>query len=413
MIFFVVGVLAFIVGFFIAAAWKELALSKERSSRIVAETRLVEQDALKSSFETLSKQALLSNHQSFVDLAKSTLETVLQEAKGQVSEKTVDLKNIITPLADTLKRYEEQVSSLEKTRAEAYGSLKSQMETLTLGHQALQKETGNLVSALRRPEVRGRWGEFTLRRVVELAGMSEHCDFTEQVQVVDGEILLRPDMIVHVPGGRKIVVDSKVSIDAYLDAVATDLPEEQKQQCLMRHAQQIRKHMRSLSAKNYWEQFPEAPQFVVMFIPEEAFLSAALGKDPLLLEDGMKDSVLIASPMILIALLRSAAQGWRQEQLSKNAQEIATLAKELYQRFEPFVGHVNSTGENLGKAVNSFNQMVKSLESRVLTGIRKFKDLGVVSDIETIEETRSIEQQPISTDPKLVKIAPPKLIKKA
>jgi Uncharacterized protein conserved in bacteria len=301
-------------------------------------------------------------------------------------------------LNDALKRYEQQVSELEKKRAADYGGLENQIKTLVMTNQQLQKETGNLVTALRRPEVRGRWGEVTLKRVVELSGMSEHCDFTEQVSVSTDEGRLRPDMIVHLPASREIVVDSKVSLDAFIDATAvTD--EDQRKALITKHSQHVRNHMKALTNKKYWDQLSQAPEFVVMFIPGESFLSAALSVDHTLIEDGMENKVIIATPTTLIALLRAVAFGWRQEQIAKHAQEIATLGKEIYDRFEPFLGHVNKTGNYLSQATVSFNKMIMSLERRVMVSVRKFKELGAAGDKE-LPEAQPIEQIPMKAQEK-------------
>ena len=351
------------------------------------------EDKLTTTFQALSGESLKSNNTAFIELAKSTLETVLSQAQGQLGQKEESIKNIVSSLDEALKRYEQQVGELEKKRASDYGSLESQIKASILANQQLQKETGNLVTALRRPEVRGRWGELTLKRVVELSGMSEQCDFKEQVSVDTEDGRLRPDMIVHLPTKREIVVDSKVSLDAYIDAVsATD--DNQRKILIEKHGQQVRKHMKALSNKSYWDQFPAAPEFVVMFIPGESFLSAALSVDPTLIEDGMESRVIIATPTTLIALLRAVAFGWRQEQIAKNAQEIANIGKEIYDRFQPFLEHINKTGNYLSQATVSFNKMVMSLERRVMVSVRKFKDLGAAGDKE-LPDIQPIEQIPM------------------
>ena len=367
----------------------------EATKNIEEQKKLLEraEEKLTTTFQALSGESLKSNNKAFIDLAKETLETVLSKAKGDFGEKEESVKNIVNSLNEALKRYEQQVGELEKKRAADYGSLENQIKTMVLTNQQLQKETGNLVTALRRPEVRGRWGEVTLKRVVELSGMSEHCDFTEQVSVTTEEGRLRPDMIVHLPASREIVVDSKVSLDAYIDAtMVTD--EEQRKGLIEKHSQHVRNHMKALTNKKYWDQFPQAPEFVVMFIPGESFLSAALSVDHTLIEDGMENKVIIATPTTLIALLRAVAFGWRQEQIAKHAQEIATLGKEIYDRFEPFLGHVNKTGGYLSQATVAFNKMVMSLERRVMVSVRKFKELGAAGDKE-LPEAEPIEQIPM------------------
>lgn len=383
-------------------------LSVVEQSKTSAETKLEEavksvgeqkklleraEEKLTTTFQALSGESLKSNNKAFIELAKETLETVLTKAKGDFGEKEESVKNIVSSLNDALKRYEQQVNELEKKRAADYGGLENQIKTMVLTNQQLQKETGNLVTALRRPEVRGRWGEVTLKRVVELSGMSENCDFTEQVSVTTEDGRLRPDMLVHLPANREIVVDSKVSLDAFIDAAeVTD--EEQRKTLIIKHSQHVRNHMKALTNKKYWDQFSQTPEFVVMFIPGESFLSAALSVDHTLIEDGMENKVIIATPTTLIALLRAVAFGWRQEQIAKHAQEIATLGKEIYDRFEPFLGHVNKTGNYLSQATVSFNKMIMSLERRVMVSVRKFKELGAAGDKE-LPEAQPIEQIPM------------------
>ncbi|ODS32420.1 MAG: DNA recombination protein [Candidatus Scalindua rubra] len=368
---------------------------EEAVKNVEEQKKLLEkaEEKLTTTFQALSGESLKSNNKAFIELAKETLEAVLSKAKGEFGEKEESVKNIVNSLNEALKRYEQQVSELEKKRASDYGSLESQIKTLVLTNQQLQKETGNLVTALRRPEVRGRWGEVTLKRVVELSGMSEHCDFTEQVSVTTEDGRLRPDMIVHLPASREIIVDSKVSLDAFIDATAvTD--EEQRKTLIVKHSQHVRNHMKALTNKKYWDQFSKAPEFVVMFIPGESFLSAALSVDHTLIEDGMENKVIISTPTTLIALLRAVAFGWRQEQIAKHAQEIATLGKEIYDRFEPFLGHINKTGNYLSQATVSFNKMLMSLERRVMVSVRKFKELGAAGDKE-LPEAQPIEQIPM------------------
>ena len=351
------------------------------------------EEKLVTTFQALSGESLKSNNKAFVELAKESLESVVTKAKGEFGEKEQSIKHIVTGLNDALGRYEQQVSELEKKRASDYGSLENQIKSLVTTNQQLQKETGNLVTALRRPEVRGRWGEITLKRVVELSGMAEHCDFTEQTSVSTDEGRLRPDMIVHLPANRDIVVDSKVSLNAFIDAVSVTSEVERKS-LIQKHAQHVRNHMKSLTNKKYWDQFSNAPEFVVMFIPGESFLSAALSVDHTLIEDGMENRVIIATPTTLIALLRAVAFGWRQEQIAKHAKEIARLGKDVYDRFEPFIGHINKTGGHLSQATASFNKMISSLETRVMVSVRKFKELGATGDSE-LASIQPVDQIPV------------------
>lgn len=357
---------------------KELsdALQKKASAEALlqeSEKKFAETESkLTQTFEALAGRVLHSNSAAFLDQAKR------------------DLNSLVKPLEDSLKRYEDSAHKIESSRHEAYGGLKAQIESLLGSQQELKKETGNLVSALRRPEIRGRWGELALRRVVELAGMTGHVDFSEQVSIQTEEGRLRPDLLVHLPSQRDIVVDSKVALDAYLDAVAA--AECDKEALLNRHSQQFRKHMKDLSSKNYQSQFDKAPEFVVMFIPGEAFLSAALEKDPSLIEDGMQNQVILATPTTLVALLRAVAFGWRQEQLTQHAEEVAKIGRELYERFFPFIGHIQDTGNFLSKSVESFNKMIGSFERNIVSSVQKFKELGAGNEkdlpaLDPIDET--------------------------
>ncbi len=370
---------------------------EEALKNVSEQKKLLEkaEEKLTTTFQALSGESLKSNNKAFIELAKETLEAVLNKAKGEFGEKEESIRNIVDSLGQALKRYEQQINELEQKRSSDYGSLGNQIASLINANHELQKETGNLVTALRRPEVRGRWGEVTLKRVVELAGMSEHCDFTEQLSIDSDEGRLRPDMVVHLPTSRKIVIDSKVSLDAYIDGISSK-DEDQGKILMEKHAQQVRNHMKTLSGKKYWEQFEKTPEFVVMFIPGESFLSAALSIDHTLIEDGMESRVIIATPTTLIALLRAVAFGWRQEQIAKHAQEIANLGKEIYDRFEPFLEHINKTGNYLSQATISFNKMIMSLERRVMVSVRKFKDLGASGD-KDLPEVQPIEQIPMKT----------------
>jgi len=377
-------------------------LEVETTSKVEAFTRLEEsqkgleeQKALietmkaemTDTFNALSSAALKSSSEDFLRLASEHLGKVVAETKGKLGEHQVAIDGLIKPLHEALKRYEEQVRLIEESRHKAYGSLEEQLRSLASTHEQLQKETSNLVSALKKPQVRGRWGEITLRRVAELSGMSAHCDFTEQISVETESGRQRPDMVVHLPMEREIVVDAKVSLDAYLDALSA-LTEDERKAKLEKHAQQVRAHMNKLGSKEYWTQFKQSPEFVVLFIPGESFLSSALDVDGTLIEDGIQKRVIIASPTTFIALLRAIAYGWRQEQITKNAEEISTLGKELYERIYTVVKHFIDIGSAIGKAMDSYNKVVGSMELRVLPSVRKFKELGVTS----AEEIPVLEQ---------------------
>ncbi|HOW59788.1 MAG TPA: DNA recombination protein RmuC [Candidatus Omnitrophota bacterium] len=368
-------------------------LSTERKN-LEEQKQLLDQakENMEKAFQALSGEALRNNNQAFIALAQSSLQGVLNSATGAIGQKQEALKHLVEPLEKTLEQFQRQVQSLENKRETAYGSLSEQVKLLHASQEGLKKETGNLVTALRKPQVRGKWGQMSLQRLVELSGMSEHCDYMEQVAVKTDDGRLQPDMVVHLPGGRQLVIDSKVALEAYLDGIeATD--EEVKQDCLVRHAQQVRKHMNDLSSKAYWSQFKDAPDYVIMFIPGEPFVSAALEEDRTLLEDGVANKVIIASPTALISLLHAIAHGWRQEQMAKSAQIVADLGKQTYERFAAFLGHLHKVRNSLEQSIYNFNRMVGSLEGRVLPSLRKFKELGATGG-EELPVVEEIEQVP-------------------
>jgi DNA recombination protein RmuC len=340
--------------------------------------------------QALAAQALRDNADVFLKLAR---ETLAREQAGQASgwrEREQALQALVDPLRLALKRTETQVQSLENERREAFASLRTQIETLARGQTGLQQETRNLVNALRRPEVRGRWGELTLRRVVELAGLSEHCDFTEQVSVAGARGAQRPDLIVQMPENRLLVVDAKAPIDAYLEAIEAPT-EELRNAALARHAAQVEARVNDLGRKSYWAQFEHSPEFAVLFLPGDQFLSAALAHSPDLLETAIRMRVILATPSTLIALLKTIAYGWRQSAVARNAAAIRDLGQELHQRLTVFVGHLAKSGRALGSAVEAYNQAVGSLERHVLPGARRFSELQAVAD-EPMAAPEPVEQ---------------------
>jgi DNA recombination protein RmuC len=348
-----------------------------------------------STFDSVAGQSLRSNSEMFLKLAREHLGQHQQRAVETLSQREKAIETMLTPIREALVKTEQQMQRIEKERAESFGSLRSSLESVTLGQQALQRETRTLVNALRRPEVRGQWGEMTLRRLAELAGMVEHCDFNEQVHVRTPDGNLRPDMIVHMPDGRDLVVDVKTPLDAYLEAVDAQT-DELRAVAMRRHAQSIAERVRQLGAKNYWSQFEKSPDFVILFIPGDQFLSAALAETPSLLEDAIRQDVIIATPSSFVALLKAVAYGWRQMSLAQNAETIRSLAEDLYKRLAVFATHLTKMGRNLGTTVDAFNSAVGSLERQVLPGARKFTELGVRPDreIEMVEPIDRLAREP-------------------
>jgi DNA recombination protein RmuC len=339
---------------------------------------------LASDFKALSGETLQNNNKAFLQLAGESFAQLRQSAQSDLELRHQGIRQLVQPLSESLKQVDGKLSALEKERVAAYSSLTEQVRNLALTQNKLKDETGKLVHALSKPVVRGRWGEIQLRRVVELAGMTPHCDFYEQRHAEGDSGRLRPDMVVQLPGGKNIVVDAKAPLEAYMEA-ADEPDEERRKQLLLRHAGHVRTHMKQLGQKSYWAQFSPAPEFVLMFLPGEAFFSAALSCQPGLIEDGVDSGVIVASPTTLIALLRAVHYGWQQETIARSAQEVKKLGKELYDRLRVFTGHMDAMGKRLDSTIKAYNQAVGSLESRVLGSARRLHDLGVADGEEIAE----------------------------
>ncbi len=351
---------------------------------------------LSDTFRAHASAALKSSNEDFLKLASEHLGRILAETKGKLGEHKEALDGTIKPLQEMLKRYEEQIQQIEKHRHESFGSLTQQIRSLSSMQEQLQKETSNLVNVLRKPRVSGSWGEIGLRRVAELAGMTAYCDFYEQESVSSDTGRLRPDMVVRLPNGREIVVDAKAPVDAYLNAVSAS-SEDEKKKAISNYINQVRNHMNTLGSKAYWDQFKQSPEIVVMYLPGESFFSAALEHDHKLIEDGSAKKVILSTPTTFIALLKAIAYGWQQEQVTKSAQKISDLGKELYERFSIVVEHFAKTGAAIRKAVDSYNEGVRSMESRLIPSVRRFKELGVstpkeiISPSEISQNTKNVE----------------------
>ena len=368
----------------------ESALEAERKASSEKVALLNEAgEKLQNAFKAMASDALKDNNLSFLQLAKSSLERFQSEAKGDLDNRQRAVADLVAPVHDSLKKVDAQIQQMEKERGHAYIELREQVQNLIAGNDRLQSETGNLVRALRTPNVRGRWGEIQLRRVVEIAGMLSYCDFTEQETFAGDNGRLRPDLIVRLPGGKNVVVDAKTPLQAFLDSFDAQ-DEATRKACLVNHARQVRDQINVLSGKKYWEQFESTPEFVVMFLPGETFFSAALEQDSGLIEHGVMNKVIPASPTTLIALLKAVAYGWNQEKLARNAQQISALGRELHERLRNLATHVSAVGTNLDRAVEAYNKAIGSMENRVLVSARKFTELGAAV-AEDIPELAPIE----------------------
>jgi DNA recombination protein RmuC len=396
------GVIGYLVGTLRAARRTQRVAEElaEARARIASETEMRERTAdllrqseaqVRAAVESASRLALDANSETFLKLAREVFGSDRAAASNTLKEREEAIKQLVEPLKVALKRQEEQSQAIERERRETTGKLSGQIENLVKVQDLLQRETRNLSTALRRPEVRGRWGEITLRRVVELAGMSEHCDFTEQETGGTAETgALRPDLLVRMPDQRCIVVDAKTPLDAYMDAAEAQ-DDDARRAALIRHAQQVEKRVRELGQKSYWEQFEHSPEFAVLFLPGDQFLSAALAERPDLIDSALKQRIIVTTPSTLMALLKVIAYGWRQTRVTENAREIRELGQDLHKRLNAFTNHLQKVGRSLGNAVECFNAAVGSMERSVLPQSRKFPELGATADA-PIEPVDQIEK---------------------
>jgi len=377
-----------------ARASLEATLASERNAareklHLLSEART----ELENSFKALASAALDRNNANFLDLAKTTLEKYQSQAKGELEAREKAVETLVRPIADSLKQVDEQVRELEKSRAQAYGTLTSQVASLLDTQKALQAETGNLVKALREPQARGRWGELQLRRVIEIAGMLDYCDFDEQVSVTNEDRRYRPDVVVKLPGAKNIVIDAKVPLTSYLAALEAE-DNATRNIWIADHARQLKQHIDNLAGKAYWAQFQPTPEFVVLFLPGEVFFRAALDGDAELIEYGVSQRVIVASPTTLIALLKAVAYGWNQKNLAESAQKISEAGKVLYERLCKMTEYFGDLGRKLEGATKSYNDLAASIERRVFPVARKFPDLDRSLAAESLEEIEQIEITP-------------------
>lgn len=372
----------------------EASLESERRTHAV---RLEEIGKARGEAETrfaaLAAEALGRNSDSFLRLVSERFQSHKVEADKDLQAREEAIATLVKPIREELKKVEERAQELEKSREGAYRSVTEQVKQLAEGQTALRSETGRLVQALRRPQGAGRWGEHQLRNVLEMADMMEHVDFEEQASLPGESGMLRPDVIIHLPGGKSVVVDAKAPLQAYLDAVQAQTEEERATHldALARH---VRAHVKALSDKKYWDRLAEGTDFVVMFIPGDAFVAAAFERDPALFEEAVKNKVLIATPVTLIALVKAVAYGWQQEKLAENARAVAETGRELYERVKRFGGRMEDVGKSLRQAVDRYNRGVGTLERQVLPSARKLEGLGVVSASEAIPPLEQLETEP-------------------
>ena len=361
---------------------------KSHEARVVELTRMGAE--LEKKFAGLASEVLGKNSESFLKLVSERFEKHSESAREDLEKRRTAIETLVKPLGENLTKFERKVGEIEKAREGAYRAIAEQVKSLADGQTGLRTETSRLVQALRRPETRGRWGEYQLRNVLEMAGMTAHVDFVEQSTIEGDNGKLRPDVIIRIPGGKSIVIDAKTPLDAYLNAVEAD-DEDERRKFIDAHARQVREHVRALASREYWKALPETPEFVVMFVPGEAFFAAAIESDRELFESAARRGILISTPTSLIALVKTIAYGWQQEKLAENAKAVAAQGRDLYDRIKIFGGHMGDIGKSLQQAVERYNKGVGSLERRVLPAARKFETLGVTTAASSIPALEPVE----------------------
>jgi DNA recombination protein RmuC len=401
---FLAAILAAVAAALAAGWW----MGRRRAAALESERTLTMDRAMEQldrRFDDLAGRQLRENIENFLRLARENLGGHQQNAQASLREREQAIEALVKPIQETLARTSEALREIEVERQRDFGSLRQHLSDMRDSHSALQRETRNLVQALSKPQVRGQWGEIALRRLVELAGMTAHCDFEEQVHVAGPEGALRPDMVVHLPEGRDVVVDVKTPLDAYL-AAAEAPSDDLRAASLKRHAQHVAERVRMLSSKNYAAQFARAPQFVVLFLPGDQFLSSALDQQPELLDRAMSSNIILTTPSTLLALLKTIYNGWQNVRLAENAERIRSLAEDLHARLVTFRNHMGKVGSSLESSITAFNAAVGSLERSVLPGARKFVELGVRTD-KPIEELPQVEVTPRVTESAARRLTPP------
>lgn len=359
--------------------------------KYVLKSRYEVKETMLHTFKSMASDALLQNNKQFLELAKSQLEAKVEESRGDLEKRKAAIEEMLKPVRESIDTYRKRIDELEKGSKETFGQVTEMMTNLQKTHSVLQKETGALVNALRNPRVRGRWGEIGLRRAVEFSGMSAHCDFIEQAYSDEDDQVMKPDMIINLPGNKHVVVDSKLPLDAYLEALETD-DEPARNALLLKHARKLREHITKLSRKQYWSQFPDAPDFVVLYMEVESAFNVALMTDKTLLQDAMNNKIILATPTTLIVILKSVAMSWQQHNITENAQQIMEAADEFSDRVSVFADHLEKVGGGLKSAIKSYDDAIGSWNSRILPAGKKLSQLKETENKEALSDIEKIDK---------------------